>query len=60
MKKSSKKNSIEKLLLNSESIKQIAEKLQTNVAYIYKVKKQIDKNKIIHEPTQEQPHNIPG
>lgn len=60
MKKSSKKNSIEKLLLENKSIKEIAEQLQTNIAYIYKLKKQIDKNKNIHEPTQAITDTLPG
>jgi transposase len=45
MENSSKKSVIKKMLIEGVSVKEIAEVSNTNIAYVYKIKKELDKEK---------------
>lgn len=44
MEKVNKSTEIKKMLLENKSVKEIAESLKTNLAYVYKMKREISKN----------------
>lgn len=46
MEKINKQNEIKRMLSENLSAKEISEKLKTNIAYVYKIKKQEIKSKI--------------
>jgi DNA-binding CsgD family transcriptional regulator len=46
MEKTNKQTEIKKLLSEGKTAKQISDELKTNIAYVYKLKKQLNKQQI--------------